>query len=285
MFIKKVHFSLLPIFPFQAMYHQSTPNERRSRQLQKLLIEDSILSLDFKIMKCMQNAHHDTRKCNDILKKYQNQPITAFMLKKHPHLVDTIKRMRSYVGRLNEWSLTDGWMDADEFRENAAQIRESAVRLYQKFEQLFTFPVEYSFASTFSNEVERFRRYCEHKQITGEQLTTLTIDPMVSKRYPEMSSVELVASFNDSDCVQNRRYLSAEQLHMELNLDIEIRLLENQYKGLTNLIRERQLNVGTLEYDLHVLCDEQLHCVMKLYQKWRQRNRLMVSAGSDKNFK
>lgn len=53
------------------------------------------------------------------------------MLKKNPNVVETIKRLRRYVGNLKEWNLTNE--EHVQFTLKAEKVRNQADVLYNKF--------------------------------------------------------------------------------------------------------------------------------------------------------
>ena len=53
------------------------------------------------------------------------------MLKKNPNVVDTIKKLRRYVGNTKNWKLSDD--DKRNFNENAEKVRQKAEEIYNSF--------------------------------------------------------------------------------------------------------------------------------------------------------
>lgn len=53
------------------------------------------------------------------------------MLKKNPNVVETIKRLRRYVGNIKDWNFTDE--ERLQFNERAEKVRQQADVLYSKF--------------------------------------------------------------------------------------------------------------------------------------------------------
>lgn len=53
------------------------------------------------------------------------------MLKKNPSVVETMKRLRRYVGNIGDWNMSDE--DRLLFNENAAKVREQADIIYNNF--------------------------------------------------------------------------------------------------------------------------------------------------------
>lgn len=53
------------------------------------------------------------------------------MLKKHPIVVETMKRLRRYVGNTKNWGFSDE--QKEEFDEKAAKVRNLAESIYNSF--------------------------------------------------------------------------------------------------------------------------------------------------------
>lgn len=64
--------------------------------------------------------------------KMKNLPnITDLMLLKYPNTVDTIKRLRKYIGNLHSWEMEES--QVKEFHEKAEKIRSTASAIYEQF--------------------------------------------------------------------------------------------------------------------------------------------------------
>lgn len=57
--------------------------------------------------------------------------ITELMLLKYPNTVETVKRLRKYIGNLNSWGMEES--QVSQFHEKAEKIRTTAVVIYDKF--------------------------------------------------------------------------------------------------------------------------------------------------------
>lgn len=58
-------------------------------------------------------------------------PITAMMLKKNPLCVETIKRLRRYVGNTKNWKFSEE--DKRVFQAKTEKIRKEAIEIYNSF--------------------------------------------------------------------------------------------------------------------------------------------------------
>lgn len=105
--------------------------ENKMAKLQWLKVEQSLLSFDAEIKKSLgldKAQPKDALKNMDEMLKLKIEPL---MLKKHPHVVDMVKRLRRYVGNIKEWNLTEGSLE--QFKSEAAKIRSKAEEVYIKF--------------------------------------------------------------------------------------------------------------------------------------------------------
>lgn len=57
--------------------------------------------------------------------------ITPLMLKKNPDCVQTLKRLRAYVGNAAHWSISEE--ELLRFRQHASDIRTKANQIYNNF--------------------------------------------------------------------------------------------------------------------------------------------------------
>lgn len=57
--------------------------------------------------------------------------ITDIMLLKYPNVVDSIKRLKKYIGNLNSWGMEEE--QVEQFQEKAEKIRSIATVVYDKF--------------------------------------------------------------------------------------------------------------------------------------------------------
>lgn len=59
------------------------------------------------------------------------------MLVKHPIVVETMKRLRRYVGNTKNWGFTDE--QKEEFDEKAGKVRNLAENIYNSFKVRYSF--------------------------------------------------------------------------------------------------------------------------------------------------
>lgn len=67
---------------------------------------------------------------NDVF-HFADLPITAVMLKKNPTCVETIKRLRRYVGNIKNWKFSND--EKNKFQPKTEKIRKEAIEIYNSF--------------------------------------------------------------------------------------------------------------------------------------------------------
>lgn len=92
------------------------------------------------------------------------------MLKKHPNVVETIKRIRRYVGNVKDWQFTNEECSA--FNENAAKVRDLSDSIYNKFKVKNNMPntankikyIKEKFSFIFNRNYSHFHRQIHFTQ-------------------------------------------------------------------------------------------------------------------------
>lgn len=96
-----------------------------------LVTETALIEYDMEIKGCLQLSAADPQKCISILEKYKSLKLTKLMLKKNPGTVETIKRLRRYIGNMKTWNFTDD--EIEDFNKKAAKIRDLSENIYKSF--------------------------------------------------------------------------------------------------------------------------------------------------------
>ncbi|KAL2729884.1 PC4 and SFRS1-interacting protein isoform X3 [Vespula maculifrons] len=138
-----------------------------------LRMEAQLLQLDAQIKSNLGLDRANTDKCLEAMDEVLSLPLDPLMLKKHPHIVETVKRLRRYVGNLADWKLSKE--DEAIFIQKAEQIRQKAEHIYNKFKAMFTIPEGQSFWQSFSDQVDHFKEVT--KDMTREKVFSLMTDP------------------------------------------------------------------------------------------------------------
>lgn len=178
--------------PFSSSF--STDDDETATRL--IQIEKDILQYDLDIKSSLQLSAADPTKCINVLENYKKLSITALMLKKNPNVVETIKRLRRYVGNMKNWNFTDE--QRVEFDQKAQKVRTLSDNIYNNFkviksvncfyqiftfffffniisQKLFNFPPNTQFWTEFTNEVNRFNVQTKH--LSPAELIGLTQEP------------------------------------------------------------------------------------------------------------
>lgn len=77
----------------------------------------------------LQSANPEA--CVKLLEEYNELEITPIMLLKNPTCVETIKRLRKYVGNVKQWVMSD--QEKEEFELNAVEVRKRSQSIYTQF--------------------------------------------------------------------------------------------------------------------------------------------------------
>jgi Lens epithelium-derived growth factor (LEDGF)/PWWP domain len=101
-----------------------------------LQIECQLVDLDYHIKSSVALDLADPDRCIELLDEYKKLALTPLMLKKNPQCVETIKRLRRYVGNYKSWNMNDE--EKREFCVKAEKVRKSSEEIYTKFKKLFT---------------------------------------------------------------------------------------------------------------------------------------------------
>ncbi|CAK9799636.1 Hepatoma-derived growth factor [Anthophora plagiata] len=146
---------------------------RKTNKLRWLRIEAQLLQLDAQIKSNLGLDRANPDKCLQAMDDMLSLPIDPLMLKKHPHIVETVKRLRRYIGNLADWKLNEE--DEAVFKQKAEQIRQKAEHIYNKFKAMFTIPEGQSFWQSFSDQVVHFKELT--KDMSEEKVFSLMSDP------------------------------------------------------------------------------------------------------------
>uniref|UniRef100_A0A8D9BI23 Hepatoma-derived growth factor n=1 Tax=Cacopsylla melanoneura TaxID=428564 RepID=A0A8D9BI23_9HEMI len=139
----------------------------------QLKLEVCILDIDLRIKDSIGLEHSDCDECLKALDDLINIPITPLMLKKHPEIVDTCRRLQRYTGNTAEWTMTEE--EAEVFEQKASQVRTKADHVYNKLKNLFTVPAGETFWDIFSKQLVTFNDVT--RNMPAHDLFSLCEDP------------------------------------------------------------------------------------------------------------
>lgn len=141
-----------------------------SERVYFLKLERELVELNWEIKSCVGLACADAERCVDLMEKYQKLKVTPTMLKKNPNCVETMKRLRKYVGNTKAWNMPDE--ERIKFDFYAQQIRVKAEQIYTQFKTMFPAPEgAITFWEIFCEELSKFEQAT--KNLSQEELFLL----------------------------------------------------------------------------------------------------------------
>lgn len=140
----------------KATLDKERETEEKKSRVQFLKTEMKLIELDAKIKTCLCLEKADTDLCVKLLDELAELNVKPLMLLKHPTCLETIKRMRAYIGNTSSWDLSEN--AAILFNKQAQKIRRQADSLYKSLKELFTTPEGLSFWEYFTERVLQFKK-------------------------------------------------------------------------------------------------------------------------------
>lgn len=151
-----------------------------SERVYFLKLERELVELNWEIKACVGLAQADPERCVDLMEAYQKLKVTPTMLKKNPNCVETMKRLRKYVGNTKAWKMPDE--ERIKFDFYAQQIRTKAEQIYNQFKTMFPASEASPFWEIFCEELSKFEQATKH--LSQEELFLL-VDEADIKSNPE----------------------------------------------------------------------------------------------------
>jgi len=145
----------------------------KKEKLDFLHIEAHLLDIDVRIKSSLSLKQADADACLASLDELIAIKVHPLMVKKHPELIDTVKKLRKYVGNTSCWKLSDE--ETHVFASKAALIRSKAENVYNKIKSLFMVPYGKSFWDVFAEELKEFHDSTKGMHI--DDIFSLTSDP------------------------------------------------------------------------------------------------------------
>ncbi|XP_065093188.1 PC4 and SFRS1-interacting protein-like [Ochlerotatus camptorhynchus] len=141
-----------------------------SERVYFLKLERELVELNWEIKSCVGLACADPERCVELMEQYQKLKVTPTMLKKNPNCVETMKRLRKYVGNTKAWNMADE--ERIRFDFYAQQIRVKAEQIYTQFKTMFPVPEgAVMFWEIFCEELSKFEQAT--KNLSQEELFLL----------------------------------------------------------------------------------------------------------------
>ncbi|KAF5275075.1 hypothetical protein FQA39_LY07012 [Lamprigera yunnana] len=105
--------------------------EHRTYILNQLRIESRLIQLDSNIKNCLGLDSAYPLEATQYLQDMLMLDVTLLMLKKHPHIVEMIGKLKKYIGNTTAWNYTKE--QCAQFEKEAKQVRDKADEIYHKF--------------------------------------------------------------------------------------------------------------------------------------------------------
>ncbi|XP_043288592.1 PC4 and SFRS1-interacting protein [Venturia canescens] len=185
--------------------------QRKKYKLRWLRVEAQLLELDAQIKSNLGLDRADADKCLQAMDDMLALSIDPLMLKKHPQIVETVKRLRRYIGNLADWKLSEE--EVTTFKLKAEQIRQKAEHIYNKFKAMFTVPEGQSFWQSFSDQVLHFKELT--KDMPEEKMLSLMADPACPDGGPglegsESTTATATSTTNEESAMETRTVSESE---------------------------------------------------------------------------
>jgi len=152
--------------------------QSRKEKVRFLRVEQRLTDLDIEIKTSVHYEHPDMPQCIELLRELYKMPITPLMLKKHPDIVTTLRKLRKYIGPQIEPS--DPKI-SEEWGRNAEKIRVQADYVLKQLQFGFTINDGDSFWDVFERALVEFRE--ETKGLDDNQIFNMVVDPTVKVCY------------------------------------------------------------------------------------------------------
>lgn len=132
-------FTVYPLDISENDVHTAIKNRLLDGKMSKLhwlKIESNLLQYDSKIKAALALDKANPREALEYMQLMYKLDVDPLMLRKHPHVMDMVKRLRRYVGNVEEWDMRGD--ELQEFLKDAQVIRKKAEEVYLKFRVSFS---------------------------------------------------------------------------------------------------------------------------------------------------
>uniref|UniRef100_A0A182P4S7 PWWP domain-containing protein n=1 Tax=Anopheles epiroticus TaxID=199890 RepID=A0A182P4S7_9DIPT len=147
-------------------------------RLYVLKLERQLVELNLEIKSSVKLNCADPERCVKLMDQYGNLSVTSTILKKNPNCVETMKRLRKYVGNAKAWNMDD--KEKLKFDFQAQQIRQKAEQIYARFKDVLGMKdTGMPFWEWFRQEVSKFEEATKH--LSHEELYLLVDEKDLNK--------------------------------------------------------------------------------------------------------
>jgi len=133
------------------------------------------VELDYRIKESLSVHKPDCDAAIAALEELLSLQIAPLMLKKHPFVVQTILKLKRYIGPKESAGYEHTEEQKQRYKQQSAIVRNKATMIYEKFRLLFLTPEGHNFWDNFIECVEKFNEDC--KNLSRDSLVRLTEDP------------------------------------------------------------------------------------------------------------
>ena len=133
-------------------------------------MEQKLIDLDLAIKQSLHFENPVMSKCLEALGELNALAVTPLMLKKQPDIVETIRKVRKYIGPESS--------SEAEAANLAQEIRLKANQVFMKLQSTFATPEGGNFWEDFENQVSAFRNATAG--MPKEKLMTLVTEPVLA---------------------------------------------------------------------------------------------------------
>ena len=179
------------INPPRSKIHPDAANRFTSEMIEQedaLLVERDFVQLSQQLRECLGLKRADVERCLEILKQYKEFQLTKLMLLRNPDCVDSIRRLRRYIGNLKQWKLTEE--EENNFKAKAEVIRTEAVLIYNNFKKIFGPSTSAHFWEDYCNQVQAYKENTKHISEQNRLILTEKIYKALSNKHTKVNAVD-----------------------------------------------------------------------------------------------
>ncbi|XP_068622015.1 PC4 and SFRS1-interacting protein-like isoform X2 [Battus philenor] len=191
----------------KATLDKERETEEKKSRVQFLKTEMKLIELDAKIKTCLCLEKADTELCLKLLDELMELDVKPLMLLKHPTCLETVKRMRAYVGNTPSWDLSES--AALLFSKQAHRIRRQADTLYKNMKELFTTPEGLSFWEYFSERVIQFKKITS--KLNPDELLEMIHEPIEMSTPTSHTMKASVEAANEEEALEDENAAAAKK--------------------------------------------------------------------------
>ncbi|XP_041984901.1 PC4 and SFRS1-interacting protein [Aricia agestis] len=183
----------------KATLDKERETEEKKSRVQFLKTEMKLIELDAKIKTCLCLEKADTELCLKLLDELMDLDVKPLMLLKHPSCLETIKRMRAYVGNTPSWDLSESAVLL--FSQHAHRIRRQADTLYTRTKGLFTVPEGLSFWEYFTERVAHFKKVTA--KLSSDELLEMVHEPLEMSTPAAYNMKAAIDAANEEESIED----------------------------------------------------------------------------------